>query len=54
MQFKGIGQAKAVSIITALELGLRRRLEKALESPKVDSSKVVFEIMQPIIRRFAT
>jgi DNA repair protein RadC len=49
MQFKGIGQAKAVTIVTALEIGLRRRLEEALELPKISSSKAVFEIMQPII-----
>jgi len=47
--FKGIGEAKAISIITALELGKRRRLEKALEKPKITSSKAAFEIMQPII-----
>ncbi|MCB0459766.1 MAG: DNA repair protein RadC [Flavobacteriaceae bacterium] len=48
-KFKGIGEAKAISIITALELGRRRRLEEALEMPKITSSKAVFEIMQPII-----
>lgn len=48
-KFKGIGQAKAVSIAAALELGRRRRLEKALEKPKITSSKAVFELMQPII-----
>ncbi len=49
IKFKGIGEAKAISIITALELGKRRRLEKALLKPKITSSKAVFEIMQPII-----
>ncbi len=49
MQFKGIGEAKAVTIITALELGRRRRLEEALIKPEIKSSKAVFEIMQPII-----
>lgn len=49
MEFKGIGEAKAISIITALELGRRRRLEEALVQPKMNSSKVVFEIMQPIL-----
>ncbi len=49
MHFKGIGQAKAVAIITALELGKRRRLEKALETPKITSSAKVFEIMQPLL-----
>lgn len=48
-KFKGIGEAKAISIITALELGRRRRLEEALEIPKITSSKAVFEIMQPLI-----
>ena len=47
--FKGIGEAKAISIIAALELGRRRRSEDALELKKVTSSKVIFEIMQPII-----
>lgn len=49
MTFKGIGEAKAISIITALELGKRRQLETALEKPKISSSKSAFEVMQPII-----
>ncbi len=49
IRFKGIGEAKAISIITALELGRRRRLEEALVKPKITSSKSVFEVMQPII-----
>ena len=48
-QFKGIGEAKAITIITALELGRRRRLEEALERPEIKSSKAVFNIMQPVI-----
>ncbi len=47
--FKGIGKAKAVSIITALELAKRCRLEEALKVDKVTSSKLIFEIMQPIL-----
>ena len=49
MQFKGIGEAKAISIIAALELGRRRRGEDAVELKKITSSKIIFEIMQPII-----
>ncbi|WPR71712.1 DNA repair protein RadC [Flavobacterium sp. NG2] len=49
MEFKGIGEAKAISIMAALELGRRRRAEDALELTKVTSSKLVFEVMQPII-----
>jgi len=49
MEFKGIGEAKAISIAAALELGRRRRGEKALEKNKIASSASVFELMQPII-----
>ena len=49
IQFKGIGEAKAISIAAALELGRRRRAEEAEELIKITSAKVVFEIMQPII-----
>jgi len=49
IKFKGIGEAKAISIITALELGRRRVLEEALEKPKIRGSKSVFHIMQPIL-----
>jgi DNA repair protein RadC len=47
--YKGIGQAKAVAIVAALELGRRRRTEEALEKKKITSSASVFELMQPII-----
>lgn len=49
MKFKGIGEAKAISIAAALELGRRRRAEEAVELKKITSSKAVFDIMQPII-----
>jgi DNA repair protein RadC len=49
MSFKGIGEAKAVAIIAALELGRRRRAEEALEKLKINSSKSVFDLMQPNI-----
>jgi len=48
-EFNGIGEAKAITIITALELGKRRQLEVALEKPKIVSSKNVANLMQPII-----
>ncbi len=49
MNFKGIGEAKAISILAAMELGRRRRAEDAVELTKVTSSKMIFELMQPII-----
>lgn len=49
INFKGIGEAKAISIIAAMELGRRRRSEDTIELTKITSSKAVFELMQPII-----
>ena len=49
MEFKGIGEAKAITIIAALELGRRRRAEETIELKKITSSKDVFELMQPVI-----
>lgn len=49
MKYNGIGQAKAITIIAALELGRRRRAEEALEKKKITSSSSVFELMQPSI-----
>ncbi len=48
-KFKGIGEAKAISIMAALELGRRRRLEEALEIPKVTDSRTVYELLQPLL-----
>ncbi len=48
-EFKGIGEAKAITITAAMELGRRRRGEMALERNKITSSLAVFELMQPII-----
>ena len=48
-KFKGIGKAKAISIIAAGELGKRRKKEGVQELIKITSSRIVYEIMQPII-----
>lgn len=48
-KFKGIGEAKAITIVSALELSRRRRSERALIKKKIVSSRSVFELMQPII-----
>jgi DNA repair protein RadC len=49
MEFKGIGEAKAVSVITALELGKRRHYEQLEEKPVIKSSASVFNLIQPLI-----
>lgn len=48
-EYKGIGEAKAISIIAAMELGRRRRSEEAVEKVKISSSNSVFELLQPIL-----
>lgn len=47
-KFKGIGEAKAITIIAALELGRRRKVSKVHKKPKVTSSKVVFDYIKPL------
>jgi DNA repair protein RadC len=49
MQFKGVGEAKAVTIAAALEMGRRRRGEEALKITKINSSRDAFELLGPII-----
>jgi len=46
--FKGIGKAKAVTIVAALELG-RRRKNSDRKTDKINNSHDVFDIMQPLI-----
>lgn len=48
MKFKGVGEAKAISIIAALELGKRRRGAEALDRKKITASRDVFEYFASI------
>jgi DNA repair protein RadC len=45
MKFKGIGEAKAISIIAALELGRRRKETETVERKKIGSSKDAYQLM---------
>lgn len=47
MKFKGIGEAKAISIVAGLELGKRRLAEGVFEKKKIKSSEDAFHIMYP-------
>jgi DNA repair protein RadC len=46
---KGIGEAKAISIVAALELGRRRKAESTQQLDSIQSSKQAFELIQPSI-----
>lgn len=43
MKYNGIGEAKAVTIAAALELGRRRRFCEALEKPSIKNSQIAYE-----------
>ena len=45
MKFKGIGEAKAISIIAALELGRRRKETEGVEKTKIGSSNDAYNYM---------
>lgn len=47
MQFKGIGEAKAVTIAAAMEVGHRRRGEGEQKITKISSSRDVYELLRP-------
>jgi DNA repair protein RadC len=49
MKFRGIGKAKAISIVAALELGARRQLSEVLTRKKIIQSRDVFDLFHPTL-----
>jgi len=49
LKFNGIGEAKAITIMSALELGRRRSVEDFLVKPVVAESADVYKLMHPIM-----
>lgn len=49
IKFKGIGEAKAISIVTAMELGNRRQIAEIMQRKRISSSSDVAKLMQPEI-----
>jgi DNA repair protein RadC len=49
MHFKGIGEAKAIKITAAMELGRRHKLAQIQKRLKITSSQTVFDIKQPLL-----
>lgn len=48
LKFKGIGDAKAISIVASLELGRRRKEIDIREKVKITSSRTAFEVMKDV------
>ncbi len=49
MAFKGIGDAKAITISAALELGRRRQLAKVSDRPQITNSLAAYEAIAPML-----
>ena len=49
IKFKGIGEAKAISVMAAMELGRRRKESEIVKRYKITVSKDVYDIMHPIL-----
>jgi len=47
MKFKGVGEAKAISIATALEIGRRRASQEVPDRKRIGSSAEAFQIFKP-------
>ncbi len=49
-KFKGIGEAKAINIVSALELGRRRKEADQPKVVKITTSKTAYDIMRPYLQ----
>jgi DNA repair protein RadC len=49
MKFKGIGEAKAISIAAALELGRRRKEQNNTGKVRITTSKGAFDVFYPLV-----
>jgi DNA repair protein RadC len=49
MEFKGIGEAKAITIVAALELGRRRKEANVLQQSRITTSLDAANIFQPLL-----
>jgi len=48
-QFKGVGEAKAISIAAALELGRRRQASSLRDRPRISSSQDAYQVIAPLL-----
>ncbi|MBR1469456.1 MAG: DNA repair protein RadC [Prevotella sp.] len=49
-EYNGIGEAKAITILAACELGKRRQLEKAEERKDMGSPTAIYQLMHPLMQ----
>ena len=49
-EYHGVGEAKAITILAACELGKRRQLEKAEERPDLGTATRIYNYMHPMMQ----
>jgi len=49
-QYKGVGEAKAITILAACELGKRRQAEHAEERPDLGTATLIYNHMHPVLQ----
>ena len=54
MKFKGVGEAKAISIATALEIGRRRAAQEVPEKIQIRDSKDFYKVLHPYLSDLQT
>ena len=54
MKFKGVGEAKAISIAAALEIGHRRAAQEVPEKIQIRESKDIYKVLQPYLSDLQT
>lgn len=50
MQYKGVGEAKAITILAACELGKRRQMETPEQRPELSTATRVYNEMHPLLQ----
>ena len=50
MTYKGVGEAKAITILAACELGKRRQMESAEERPELSTATRIYNYMHPVMQ----
>ena len=49
-QYNGVGEAKAITILAACELGKRRQMETPEERPDVGTATLIYNHMRPVLQ----
>ena len=50
MDYKGVGEAKAITILAACELGKRRQMERPEERPDLGTATRIYNYMHPVMQ----